>query len=72
MLFGPPLVALALSELVSHTGTSASDLRARLRLRRRRGDQGTVTDEDTVPDEDTVSTEDTVPAEGGVDAPVVT
>jgi len=60
VLFGPPLVALALSELLSHTGASTGAVLARLRLRGRRSDEDTVPDGDSLPDE------------GGLDAPVVT
>jgi signal peptidase len=45
VLFGPPLVALALSELLSRSGTSTGDACARFRLRGRRSENDSVPDE---------------------------
>lgn len=45
VLFGPPLLALALSELMSRSGTTFADLRARLPRRSRRTDGEPTPDE---------------------------
>lgn len=45
VLFGPPLLALAISELMSRTGTSVGDLLARLQRRTRRDTDEPTSDE---------------------------